>query len=78
MEIHDSGSGIAPEQYEYVMQRFVRLVETQHQAIGSGLGLSIVQSALQAIDATMQLNSSERLTGLKVVLTFKQNRDANT
>lgn len=78
VEIHDSGSGIAPEQYEYVMQRFVRLVETQHQAIGSGLGLSIVQSALQAIDATMQLSSSERLTGLKVILTFKQNRDANT
>lgn len=72
VEIHDSGNGIAPEQYDHVMQRFVRLTETQHQAIGSGLGLSIVQSALQAIDASLQLDSSELLSGLKVTLSFKQ------
>ncbi|WP_227612226.1 sensor histidine kinase [Acinetobacter sp. S40] len=73
VEIHDSGHGIAPEQYDHVMQRFVRLVATQHQAIGSGLGLSIVQSALQAIEATMQFDQSEQLSGLKVTLCFKQN-----
>ncbi|MFW2076011.1 sensor histidine kinase, partial [Acinetobacter gerneri] len=40
VEIHDSGRGIAPEQYDHVMQRFVRLMETQSQIVGSGLGLS--------------------------------------
>ncbi|RKG33872.1 two-component sensor histidine kinase [Acinetobacter guerrae] len=71
VEIHDSGRGIAPEQYEHVMQRFVRLIETQSQSIGSGLGFSIVQSALESIQATIQLDRSEILHGLKIKLYFK-------
>jgi signal transduction histidine kinase len=71
IEIHDSGQGIAADQYQHVMQRFVRLKHTRQQAIGSGLGLSIVQSALQAIQAQIVFDRSESLGGLKVVLSFQ-------
>ncbi|WP_215901755.1 sensor histidine kinase, partial [Acinetobacter ursingii] len=70
VEIHDSGRGIAPEQYDHVMQRFVRLMETQSQIVGSGLGLSIVKSALESIQAHIQLDRSEVLNGLKIKLYF--------
>ena len=70
VEIHDSGRGIAPEQYDHVMQRFVRLMETQSQIVGSGLGLSIVKSALESIHAHIQLDRSEVLNGLKIKLYF--------
>ncbi|HFX6310771.1 TPA: ATP-binding protein, partial [Acinetobacter baumannii] len=71
MEIHDSGPGIPEDRHEDVLQRFVRLRETQNQAFGSGLGLSIVQSAVESINASMQLDSSEYLQGLKVIICFK-------
>ncbi|WP_228266951.1 sensor histidine kinase [Acinetobacter ursingii] len=70
VEIHDSGRGIAPEQYDHVMQRFVRLMETQSQIVGSGLGLSIVKSALESIQAHIQLDRSEVLNCLKIKLYF--------
>jgi len=72
LEVHDSGSGISEEQRDLVFQRFVRLQETQNQVIGSGLGLSIVQSAVESIHASIQLNSSEQLKGLKVSVIFKK------
>ena len=71
-EIHDSGPGISKERREYALQRFVRLQETQHQVFGSGLGLSIVQSAIESIHASIQLDSSEHLKGLKVIIGFKK------
>ncbi|WP_228258853.1 sensor histidine kinase [Acinetobacter ihumii] len=72
IEIHDSGPGIAYEQHQQVLQRFVRLEATQHLASGSGLGLSIVQSALNMINARMRMEASERLRGLKVTVEFNQ------
>ncbi|WP_111892197.1 sensor histidine kinase [Acinetobacter sp. MB5] len=70
VEIHDNGDGIDPSQYEHVVQRFVRLEKTQHQAIGSGLGLSIVQTALEQIHAEMHFQPSAWLRGLQVSLKF--------
>lgn len=70
LEIHDDGAGIEPSQYDHVMQRFVRLEKTQHQAMGSGLGLSIVQTALQQIHAELQFQPSACLHGLQVNLKF--------
>ncbi|OBY76139.1 sensor histidine kinase [Acinetobacter gyllenbergii] len=70
LEVHDSGSGIQPDQRDHVMQRFVRLQETQNQVFGSGLGLSIVQSAIESINAAIQLDTSEVLGGLKVAIHF--------
>lgn len=66
--VEDSGPGIAPEHRERVMQRFVR--ETADSAPGSGLGLAIVQAIAQAHGATVALDASPRLGGLRVVVRF--------
>ncbi|MDQ1207857.1 two-component system OmpR family sensor kinase [Acinetobacter baylyi] len=71
VDIHDNGPGISEQEYDHVLERFVRLEHTQQQAIGSGLGLSIVQSALDSVDAKMQFKPSQLLGGLCVHLTFK-------
>lgn len=68
LTVEDSGSGIAPEHRERVMQRFVR--ETSEGAPGSGLGLAIVQAIAQAHGATVQLGASPRLGGLLVTVRF--------
>jgi two-component system, OmpR family, sensor kinase len=66
--VEDSGPGIAPEHRERVMQRFVR--ETADSAPGSGLGLAIVQAIAQAHGASVALDASPRLGGLRVVVRF--------
>ena len=71
VDIHDNGPGISEHEYNHVLERFVRLEQTQQQAIGSGLGLSIVESALHSVDANMQFKSSPILGGLCVHLVFK-------
>jgi two-component system, OmpR family, sensor kinase len=68
LTVEDSGPGIAPEYRDRVMQRFVR--ETSEGAPGSGLGLAIVQAIATAHGATMLLDSSERLGGLRAVVRF--------
>ena len=66
--VEDSGPGIAPEHRERVMQRFVR--ETADSAPGSGLGLAIVQAIAQAHGASVALDASPRLGGLRVTVRF--------
>lgn len=68
--VEDSGPGIAPEHRERVMQRFVRETATADSAPGSGLGLAIVQAIAQAHGATVALDASARLGGLRVVVRF--------
>jgi len=68
LTVEDSGPGIAHEHRERVMQRFVR--ETSEGAPGSGLGLAIVQAIAQAHGATVALDASPRLGGLKVTVRF--------
>ena len=66
--VEDSGPGIAPEHRERVMQRFVR--EAADSAPGSGLGLAIVQAIAQAHGASVGLDASPRLGGLRVTVRF--------
>ncbi|MFN3436466.1 MAG: ATP-binding protein [Acidovorax sp.] len=66
LTVEDSGPGIAPEHRGRVMQRFVR--ETSEGAPGSGLGLAIVQAIAQAHGATIALDASPRLGGLRVTV----------
>eukprot|EP01030_Chromulinospumella_sphaerica_P002677 gene2677-2619_t len=66
--VEDSGPGIAPEHRERAMQRFVRV--TADGAPGSGLGLAIVQAIAQGHGATVALDSSARLGGLRVTVRF--------
>ncbi|WP_228285933.1 sensor histidine kinase [Acinetobacter rathckeae] len=71
VEIHDSGSGIPTHQRQAVRDKFVRLVETQQHVVGSGLGLSIVDTALALIQGELTLLDSKELSGLCAQLRFK-------
>lgn len=70
IEVEDSGPGIAPGERERVLQRFVRLPEAGAVAPGSGLGLAIVQAVVQLHGATLALESSPALGGLRVRVGF--------
>ncbi|WP_278395528.1 sensor histidine kinase [Acinetobacter venetianus] len=66
IQIEDSGSGIAPENYDKVLKRFYRV--HHHREVGSGLGLSIVDKATQRLGGTLQLGRSIDLGGLSVIV----------
>ena len=67
--IEDSGPGIAPHERERVFDRFVRSADAP--ASGSGLGLAIVKAIATRIGATVRLEKSERLGGLRVEVRFR-------
>lgn len=67
--IEDNGPGISKENRERVMQRFYR--ETNHQAPGCGIGLSIVERVVQIHHGKMQLGKADSGQGLKVVIQFR-------
>lgn len=66
VQIEDSGVGIDPENYDKVLKRFYRV--HHHLEVGSGLGLSIVDKAIQRLDGTLQLSRSIDLGGLSVLV----------
>jgi two-component system OmpR family sensor kinase len=68
LSVEDSGSGIPPEERERVFSRFYRVPGSQ--AGGSGLGLAIIKSIAERHGATLTLDQSERLGGLKVKVDF--------
>ncbi|MBQ1494926.1 MAG: two-component sensor histidine kinase [Acinetobacter sp.] len=66
VQIEDSGVGIDPENYDKVLKRFYRV--HHHLGMGSGLGLSIVDKAIQRLGGTLQLSRSIDLGGLSVLV----------
>ena len=66
IQIEDSGVGIDAEQYDKVLKRFYRV--HHHLEVGSGLGLSIVDKAIQRLGGTLQLSRSIDLGGLSVLV----------
>lgn len=64
--IEDSGLGIDPEMYDKVLKRFYRV--HHHLEVGSGLGLSIVDKAIQHLGGSLTLSRSEELGGLSVLV----------
>jgi two-component system, OmpR family, sensor kinase len=68
LTVEDSGPGIAQDERERVFDRFYRVAGAQ--ASGSGLGLAIVKTIATRHGATVQLDRSQRLGGLKVELVF--------
>ena len=64
--IEDSGLGIDPEMYDKVLKRFYRV--HHHLEVGSGLGLSIVDKAIQHLGGALTLSRSEELGGLSVLV----------
>lgn len=70
LSVEDSGPGIPPEERERVFSRFYRVPGSP--AGGSGLGMAIVQSIAERHNATLALDQSERLGGLKVKIDFPE------
>jgi two-component system, OmpR family, sensor kinase len=64
--VEDSGPGIDASQYDMIRKRFYRIYN--HAEIGSGLGLSIVDKAIQHLNGELKFGKSESLGGLKVTV----------
>ncbi len=58
-----------PLMHERVFDRFYRVAGSD--AAGSGLGLAIIKAIAERHGATLALDASTRLGGLKAVVTFK-------
>jgi len=66
--VEDSGPGIPEAERERVLDRFVRLPDAP--ASGSGLGLAIVRAVADLHAATLRLDASPKLGGLRVRVGF--------
>jgi two-component system OmpR family sensor kinase len=69
--VEDSGAGIPEEERDRVFDRFYRIAGSE--ASGSGLGLAIIKAIAERHGATLTLERSERLGGLKAVVAFSKN-----
>ena len=69
VQVEDSGPGIPADERERVFDRFYRVAGSE--AAGSGLGLAIIKAIAERHGATLTLDESARLGGLKAVVTFK-------
>lgn len=65
--VSDNGTGIAVEQRDKVLARFVRL-EADRSTAGNGLGLSLVKAVAELHKATLVLEDNQ--PGLRVVMQF--------
>ncbi|UTY58352.1 ATP-binding protein [Massilia sp. erpn] len=74
LAVEDSGPGISPEERERVFSRFYRVPGST--ASGSGLGLAIIKSIAERHGATLVLEQSARLGGLRVKIDFPETRKA--
>jgi signal transduction histidine kinase len=57
IKIRDHGDGILPEELAHIFERFYRGSNSHRQA-GSGLGLSVVQLLVEAMGASIQVESN--------------------
>jgi len=73
--VEDSGTGIAPSEYQRVFDRFYRVGGDQHNSsvFGCGLGLTIVKHIVDLHGAHIKLSPSLKLKGLKVEVVFNLN-----
>lgn len=67
ISVTDNGPGIAPEDRERVLKRFVRLEKSRTEP-GTGLGLSLVQAVARLHGGAVRLE--DNAPGLRVVLTL--------
>jgi len=77
MRVQDSGPGIPLEERDRVFDPFYRTLGTEQ--IGSGLGLSIVQTIVKRIGADIRLDFSdqEKQSGLDVTILFPAVKSAH-
>lgn len=68
LQVEDSGSGIDPAQFNQIRKRFYRI--HNHAEIGSGLGLSIADKAVERLGGQLEFSRSASLGGLSVQVKF--------
>ena len=68
IQVEDSGPGIDPKLHEHILKRFYRV--HHHQEMGSGLGLSIVDKAVERLQGKLSFGTSASLGGLQVTVEF--------
>ena len=68
LQVTDSGPGIPPELHAQVFERFYRVLGTKTS--GSGLGLPIVKQIADLHNATIELGTPEKGTGLQIKVVF--------
>lgn len=71
LSVEDNGPGIPPSDRDRVSDRFYRISGTTPD--GSGLGLAIVKTIADIHGATLCIDASPRLGGLRVQVAFKPN-----
>ncbi|MGE0241057.1 MAG: sensor histidine kinase, partial [Parvibaculaceae bacterium] len=65
--VSDRGHGVAPQDREHVLERFVRLDESRSKP-GNGLGLSLVAGVMKLHGGQVQLEDNEPGLRVKLVL----------
>lgn len=68
LTVDDSGPGVSAEDRQRVLDRFYRVAGTEGS--GSGLGLAIVKTIADLHQATLSIDRSESLGGLRATVTF--------
>jgi len=69
IHVRDTGPGIRAEELPHIFERFYRGPSTATAAPGSGLGLPIVQSIMQAHGGDVEVQT-ELGAGTEVILTL--------
>jgi signal transduction histidine kinase len=72
ISVGDNGPGIAPQDRERVLKRFVRLEKSRTEP-GTGLGLSLVQAVARLYGGSVRLEDNS--PGLRVVLVLPKRAD---
>lgn len=73
VDITDHGGGIASEDQEKIFERFYRSPSVRNQIPGSGLGLSIARSIVQAHDGEVDVSSRPGRTTFRISLPVLKN-----
>jgi two-component system, OmpR family, sensor histidine kinase KdpD len=72
VEVANSGDGISPQELDRIFERFYRAPSARLRAPGSGLGLSIAQSIVQAHGGALTVVSGPGETTFRMTLPMEQ------
>jgi signal transduction histidine kinase len=68
LSMEDQGPGLAPDQFERIFERFVRLAPSSENDKGSGLGLAICRSIVELHKGRIFAMAAESGRGLRMML----------
>ena len=75
--IHDTGQGIEPDQLPHVFERFYRADKARSRNVpGTGLGLALVKSIVDAYGGTVSIDSAGHGLGATVTVIWRVNANA--